>query len=169
MCIRDSVGFQAARPVRIDHLEYVALAVFEIAEVLRVGRAGDDARRFRSALETRHTEVALVDLLRRGIDIAGVVRTGLQAESAPDTQALVHAHDAIVMLRRGARWACLDTGRSIALITPVSYTHLRAHETRHDLVCRLLLEKKKKKNKTQIQKNKKSNKHKTKKNIKKLY
>src|SRR5665648_887624 len=26
----------------------------------------------------------------------------------------------------------------------VSYTHLRAHETRHDLVCRLLLEKKKK-------------------------
>eukprot|EP00825_Cyclidium_porcatum_P028455 TRINITY_DN30709_c0_g1_i1.p1 TRINITY_DN30709_c0_g1~~TRINITY_DN30709_c0_g1_i1.p1 ORF type:complete len:462 (-),score=36.85 TRINITY_DN30709_c0_g1_i1:10-1395(-) len=30
-----------------------------------------------------------------------------------------------------------------ALIPPVSYTHLRAHETRHDLVCRLLLEKKK--------------------------
>src|SRR5450756_933907 len=28
--------------------------------------------------------------------------------------------------------------------TPVSYTHLRAHETRHDLVCRLLLEKKQK-------------------------
>src|SRR5450759_3257009 len=29
-------------------------------------------------------------------------------------------------------------------IRSVSYTHLRAHETRHDLVCRLLLEKKKK-------------------------
>src|SRR5450756_2786793 len=29
----------------------------------------------------------------------------------------------------------------------VSYTHLRAHETRHDLVCRLLLEKKKKREK----------------------
>src|SRR5450759_1652068 len=27
-------------------------------------------------------------------------------------------------------------------IRSVSYTHLRAHETRHDLVCRLLLEKK---------------------------
>src|SRR5665648_233746 len=26
-------------------------------------------------------------------------------------------------------------------LQPVSYTHLRAHETRHDLVCRLLLEK----------------------------
>src|SRR5450756_2827799 len=32
----------------------------------------------------------------------------------------------------------------------VSYTHLRAHETRHDLVCRLLLEKKKKKKKKNI-------------------
>src|SRR5450759_1979894 len=31
----------------------------------------------------------------------------------------------------------------------VSYTHLRAHETRHDLVCRLLLEKKKQKKNTQ--------------------
>ena len=28
-------------------------------------------------------------------------------------------------------------------VEAVSYTHLRAHETRHDLVCRLLLEKKK--------------------------
>ena len=30
-------------------------------------------------------------------------------------------------------------------IEPVSYTHLRAHETVLDLVCRLLLEKKNKK------------------------
>src|SRR5450756_2900748 len=32
----------------------------------------------------------------------------------------------------------------LAELGTVSYTHLRAHETRHDLVCRLLLEKKKK-------------------------
>src|SRR5450759_5894361 len=32
----------------------------------------------------------------------------------------------------------------LLMLIPVSYTHLRAHETRHDLVCRLLLEKKKK-------------------------
>ena len=32
----------------------------------------------------------------------------------------------------------------IAAIESVSYTHLRAHETVLDLVCRLLLEKKKK-------------------------
>ena len=39
-------------------------------------------------------------------------------------------------------------GFGLALLTgfvPVSYTHLRAHETVLDLVCRLLLEKKKKK------------------------
>src|SRR5665648_312002 len=30
-----------------------------------------------------------------------------------------------------------------SILMAVSYTHLRAHETRHDLVCRLLLEKKK--------------------------
>ena len=37
------------------------------------------------------------------------------------------------------------TGKTAAYLLPasVSYTHLRAHETRHDLVCRLLLEKKK--------------------------
>ena len=34
---------------------------------------------------------------------------------------------------------------------PVSYTHLRAHETVLDLVCRLLLEKKKKKQLVTIQ------------------
>src|SRR5450756_652548 len=34
---------------------------------------------------------------------------------------------------------------TVIWVIAVSYTHLRAHETRHDLVCRLLLEKKKKK------------------------
>ena len=34
-----------------------------------------------------------------------------------------------------------------ARLEPVSYTHLRAHETGRNLVCRLLLEKKKKKHK----------------------
>ena len=35
--------------------------------------------------------------------------------------------------------------RDVDTTVPVSYTHLRAHETVLDLVCRLLLEKKKKK------------------------
>ena len=39
------------------------------------------------------------------------------------------------------------TAESVSGTGAVSYTHLRAHETRHDLVCRLLLEKKKSKKK----------------------
>ena len=40
-------------------------------------------------------------------------------------------------------WAdATGTGATTATYTPVSYTHLRAHETVLDLVCRLLLEKK---------------------------
>src|SRR5450756_2800188 len=41
--------------------------------------------------------------------------------------------------------ACLPPLTLLMAPGPVSYTHLRAHETRPDLVCRLLLEKKKKK------------------------
>ena len=43
-------------------------------------------------------------------------------------------------------WAQKGTGRArqgSLRSPPVSYTHLRAHETRGNLVCRLLLEKKK--------------------------
>ena len=40
----------------------------------------------------------------------------------------------------------LDSAADLrAIDDPVSYTHLRAHETGRNLVCRLLLEKKKKK------------------------
>ena len=38
----------------------------------------------------------------------------------------------------------LGLGAALATVASVSYTHLRAHETVLDLVCRLLLEKKKK-------------------------
>ena len=44
---------------------------------------------------------------------------------------------------------------SIFSTYPVSYTHLRAHETGRNLVCRLLLEKKKKKKKSKVIKKKK--------------
>src|SRR5450756_817604 len=43
-------------------------------------------------------------------------------------------------------FGALSSGAVLPIIffaVPVSYTHLRAHETRHDIVCRLLLEKKK--------------------------
>src|SRR5450756_1970595 len=36
-------------------------------------------------------------------------------------------------------WKSKDGDQTTIIHGPVSYTHLRAHETRHDLVCRLLL------------------------------
>ena len=40
------------------------------------------------------------------------------------------------------RWPWIGGDLQTLRDTPVSYTHLRAHETVLDLVCRLLLEKK---------------------------
>ena len=42
-----------------------------------------------------------------------------------------------------ARFECTGPGACLTTTESVSYTHLRAHETRSKLVCRLLLEKKK--------------------------
>src|SRR5665811_2152014 len=46
--------------------------------------------------------------------------------------------------RYGRHHAQRTSPRTADVTAPVSYTHLRAHETVLDLVCRLLLEKKKK-------------------------
>ena len=42
---------------------------------------------------------------------------------------------------------CIDQDTYMFYLGSVSYTHLRAHETGRNLVCRLLLEKKNKKKK----------------------
>src|SRR5660397_88771 len=63
--------------------------------------------------------------------------------------------------RRGP--AVVGLGHGVRHRTPVSYTHLRAHETKANLVCRLLLEKKKK-NKTRTKKTRTERKKKKKKN-----
>src|SRR5660397_284733 len=61
-----------------------------------------------------------------------------------------------------------STMSSRDLSGPVSYTHLRAHETKANLVCRLLLEKKKKKKQRKTKKITKT-KTKTKKIQNKIY
>ena len=56
-------------------------------------------------------------------------------------------YTAITAIYRLLKYA--KAGRVLFLVdtkNPVSYTHLRAHETVLDLVCRLLLEKKKQQN-----------------------
>ena len=55
--------------------------------------------------------------------------------------------------------------REVLQPVPVSYTHLRAHETPEHLVCRLLLEKKKKKKKQKKKKKKKKKKKRKKRKI----
>ena len=70
-------------------------------------------------------------LLQSNIDVAGLavhikIDSGMGRIGFRDSQ---DAQEAIHRLEKAGA---------------VSYTHLRAHETRHDLVCRLLLEKKKK-------------------------
>ena len=62
-------------------------------------------------------------------------------------------HEAVVGNLRGVGNKAEDSLVKILLdathnLGPVSYTHLRAHETVLDLVCRLLLEKQKKYTKT---------------------
>ena len=53
-------------------------------------------------------------------------------------------------LEEGRYGFCMEQDRNrefhLEISKAVSYTHLRAHETPEHLVCRLLLEKKKKKN-----------------------
>src|SRR5450756_2510257 len=67
-----------------------------------------------------------------------------QIDAGVDVRAPPHQPRGDVTTRAvdGRRDERLDLGHDTALHA-VSYTHLRAHETRHDLVCRLLLEKKK--------------------------
>ena len=58
---------------------------------------------------------------------------------------MIHDIDYDVLLDNVDRMINLlefDSMRSSGKMKPVSYTHLRAHETPEHLVCRLLLEKK---------------------------
>ena len=55
-----------------------------------------------------------------------------------DNQVIAYPTDTIYGLG-----TAMNNDVGIERINPVSYTHLRAHETCADLVCRLLLEKKK--------------------------
>ena len=93
-----------------DHAVDLARGVFEVAEVLRVRGAGGDAGGLLAPRERGRAEVALVDLLVGGVDEAGLVRAGRDAEAAADADGLVHAHDPVGVLERGARGARLDTG-----------------------------------------------------------
>ena len=77
--------------------------------------------------------------LAAGQDLAPAgVRLGL-GDDAHQLEIVALQHDGVVA---GAHVRAVGAARRDGEAEPVSYTHLRAHETVLDLVCRLLLEKK---------------------------
>src|SRR5450756_3070745 len=88
---------------------------------------------------TASTEFSVLE----GCDAVVVcVPTPLTINKAPDVSYIESVSRALVPYLHKGELVVLE---STTYPGTVSYTHLRAHETRHDLVCRLLLEKKKKK------------------------
>ena len=138
-----------------------------------VSRVSSGPAKSSAPLPTEFSHPALQQLLARGAtrgSIAGAdLRTALETAGVPARRlkTVVRAFE-----EQGIT-VDVDSGnqRAVAAAAPrkvassdvtvtVSYTHLRAHETVLDLVCRLLLEKKKinKKKKTILQKKKHDNK-----------
>src|SRR5665213_3761704 len=86
-----------------------------------------------------------------GLEIIGVGEapsTGMRKGVVTDLEATVHAIEAAT--EKAERMAGVHVSHVYVGVTgehmqSVSYTHLRAHETGRNLVCRLLLEKKKQK------------------------
>src|SRR5450759_4967731 len=75
-----------------------------------------------------------------------LVRFGVQADDGRHSSVWnVWTNESTYQGRRGddiylaVRQTAARAKVSLHSSGPVSYTHLRAHETRHDLVCRLLL------------------------------
>eukprot|EP00657_Telonema_sp_P-1_P008718 TRINITY_DN30520_c0_g1_i1.p1 TRINITY_DN30520_c0_g1~~TRINITY_DN30520_c0_g1_i1.p1 ORF type:complete len:116 (-),score=53.78 TRINITY_DN30520_c0_g1_i1:13-360(-) len=93
----------------------------------------------------QHTDVG-IPLVIGGCEVrADRRRDGLWIVVVCSRSISLAGHDVVVLL--GSRISREGNAMSDA-VDAVSYTHLRAHETVLDLVCRLLLEKKKTNNTT---------------------
>src|SRR5450756_751311 len=71
--------------------------------------------------------------------VAGRLGAGSGCDSTWPLDAGRDAIEPVVSCWRALRLEAYGLESKRELSEPVSYTHLRAHETRHDLVCRLLL------------------------------
>eukprot|EP00658_Telonema_sp_P-2_P053663 TRINITY_DN42262_c0_g1_i1.p1 TRINITY_DN42262_c0_g1~~TRINITY_DN42262_c0_g1_i1.p1 ORF type:complete len:112 (+),score=34.60 TRINITY_DN42262_c0_g1_i1:146-481(+) len=97
------------------------------------------------------TPKALVSGLEIGAAVGGVAHSGgtSQPSDVPKPYSMVQSHGGLSSLNLDSSRGGSGSGKggsssTLATRTSVSYTHLRAHETPEHLVCRLLLEKKKK-------------------------
>ena len=106
---------------------------------------------FRLNFEVLHCNIRSILRGREDMLFLGKVRSSPSGTSPAESRAPSGLSDACCCedqitdgggsTQTGSRAARKNSRATTAV--PVSYTHLRAHETRHDLVCRLLLEKKK--------------------------
>ena len=113
-------------------------------KLLYVGKAKNLKKRVQSYFNKVQDNSRIRTLVKKIVDIKHIV-------VATETDALLLENNLIkkyqprynVMLKddKTYPWICIKNER---FPRAVSYTHLRAHETVLDLVCRLLLEKKKK-------------------------
>src|SRR5665648_766157 len=101
-------------------------AVLPVPRLQRAGTAGTHVRRVDPSVGSgvrRHPDV------RRRVELADVAEAlQVRCQTA-----------AVVGGPRSGSQAAADLPRLDLTVVVLSYTHLRAHETRHDLVCRLLL------------------------------
>src|SRR5450756_664627 len=95
----------------------------------------NDLSRSLTALEPDGTLIAVIEMSLSSWLVGGIV-PGVERQPLKKL-----AVDESALLKLLYRWReeAKKAGRRIERIAAVSYTHLRAHETRHDLVCRLLL------------------------------
>src|SRR5665811_1789226 len=119
MCIRDRpLGFLPCRPISVEFGDLEGHPV--------------DGRTRHVADAARGTQVLDQLVAQRASEFA--LEVWIRGERSDKLDVAVFVHNVALDPHRGNR----KQRR-----TPVSYTHLRAHETVLDLVCRLLLEKKK--------------------------
>eukprot|EP00658_Telonema_sp_P-2_P006453 TRINITY_DN12445_c0_g1_i17.p1 TRINITY_DN12445_c0_g1~~TRINITY_DN12445_c0_g1_i17.p1 ORF type:complete len:371 (+),score=98.65 TRINITY_DN12445_c0_g1_i17:148-1260(+) len=104
---------------------------YDMQKVIAAADAGDDSELqrylslpyFKCQANTYLNQLSLIDSLGQSVQVSACSNFGFSED--------------------GCKQQCATTKQ--CAFAPVSYTHLRAHETPEHLVCRLLLEKKKKK------------------------
>src|SRR5450756_2839002 len=133
-------GDEGAKDGEVAGVGAIASGRLQNAGCLAESRVGKQkTKRFQSDLSLSDFGVP--------VDLRTQRTLGIVEMKRPD---IVQAEDA-VQLVNGRGVPCRGADVIACAVDAVSYTHLRAHATRHDLVCRLLLEKKKKTKKKAVQ------------------
>src|SRR5450756_2942476 len=99
--------------------------------------------RLRQAIEVEPRLVELLfDLDHARMHLIALALAHMSGDVTPDLALILLQGSKKTILNLSVGYRPVGIGRALRRLPPkaVSYTHLRAHETRHALVCRLLLE-----------------------------